>query len=403
MALPLKTEYAPRIFFEDVSSEPPQDVEQDSAGDFAGARAEIVRGSREVLDQLPRLMLLAERCDQKSVVEQIDYYISRPFQRKKIPCLVLLRSGKAPEEGLGGELLGAVLLYEFEIAGCRTGIFATDDKSGTRTVLGPPESYSRIVIAAMHALVARGAHVILVTYQEMSCDGECIAELMESGTQRHRMIWATQRREIRDRLLLEPTFAATLATFGKHTRRNLRYYRRKAEEEFGCEFVPDISGEVWGEPFCELLRQANPWIDYQVSRERLKCHLQSRLRFISGLRTADGRWLSCIAGRRVHGETMIDWQINRSGYPRASLSTVMRSYFLEHEVELGTKRLFFEEGTPHTMEFSFLKEGAVDLLLRRESARGFLTATVASRLLEKKSFLAMCLLKPELQWHRVRC
>jgi hypothetical protein len=100
---------------------------------------------------------------------------------------------------------------------------------------------------------------------------------------------------------------------------------------------------------------------------------------------------------------MIDWQINRSGYTRASLSTVMRSYFLEHEVGLGTKRLFFEEGTPHTMEFSFLKEGAVDLLLRRESARGFLTATVASRLLEKKSFLAMCLLKPELQWHRVRC
>jgi hypothetical protein len=54
------------------------------------------------------------------------------------------------------------------------------------------------------------------------------------------------------------------------------------------------------------------------------------------------------------------------------------------------------------MELSFLKEGAVDLVLRRESLRGFLTATVASRLLATKSFLALCLLKPELQWHRVR-
>src|SRR5260370_22984492 len=175
---------------------------------------------------------------------------------------------------MGGELLGALLLYEFEIAGCRTGIFATDDKSRSCTVLGPHESYSKIVITAMHALVARGAHVILVTYQEMSCDGECIAELMGSGTQRPRMIWATQRREIRDRLLLQPTFDATLATFGKHTRRNLRYYRRKAEEEFGCEFVPDITGEVWGEPFCELLRQSNPWIDYEAARGRFKWHFQ---------------------------------------------------------------------------------------------------------------------------------
>jgi hypothetical protein len=399
MAFPLRTEYVPSIVFEDVTSETPREIEQYSVGDFEGARAEIFRGNREVLEQLPLLMPLAERCDQQSVVEQIDYYISRPFQRKKMPCLVLLRGSKAPERG---EILGAVLLYEFEVAGRSTGVFATDDKSGTRTVLGPLASYSRIVIAAMHALVESGAHVILVTYQEMSCDGENIAELMGAGTQRHRMIWASQRREIRDRLLLQPTFDATLATFGKHTRRNLRYYRRKAEEEFGCEFIPDATDEVLEEPFYELLRNANPWIDYKTSWERLRWHLQARFRFISGLRTADGVWLSCIAGRRVHGETMIDWQINRDGYARASLSTVMRSYFLEHEIASGSRRLVFEEGTPHTMELSFLKEGAVDLVLRRESLRGFLTATVASRLLATKSFLALCLLKPELQWHRVR-
>jgi len=43
----------------------------------------------------------------------------------------------------------------------------------------------------------------------------------------------------------------------------------------------------------------------------------------------------------------------------------------------------------------------VDLILRRESTRGFLTAAIASRLLEKKSFLAMCLLNEDLEWHRV--
>jgi hypothetical protein len=79
----------------------------------------------------------------------------------------------------------------------------------------------------------------------------------------------------------------------------------------------------------------------------------------------------------------------------------MRSYFLENEVALGSRRLFFEDGTPHTMELSFLRDRVVHLILRRESTRGFLTAAIASRLLEKKSFLAMCLLNQDLEWHRV--
>jgi hypothetical protein len=402
MAFPLKTDCVLNTITipEGVSKEMPADVEQPSIGGFDEASAEVLRGHREVLDQLPLLMPLAEQWDQVAVIEQIDYYISRPFQRRKRPCLVLLRSSK-PEDRFAGEIFGAVLLYEFELGGRGTGIFATDDKSGTRTVLGPPASYRKLVIAAMHALVGKGAHVILISYQETSCDGESIAELMRFGPRGRRVIWANQTREMRDRLILQPSFEATLAEFGKHTRRNLRYYRRKAEEEFGCEFVPDITGEVFGKEFSELVLQANPSMDYEVVRGRLERHLSARFRFISGLRAADGRWLSCIAGRRVPGETVIDWQINHGGYARASLCTVMRSYFLENEVALGSRTVFFEEGTPHTMELSFEKDRVVDLILRRESSRGFLTAAIASRFLEKKSFLAMCLLNQDLEWHRV--
>jgi len=400
MAFPLKTEYVLNTIPEDVSKEIPAGVEQPSISGLYEASAVVFRGHREVLDQLPILMPLAEQWDQVAVVEQIDYYISRPFQRKKTPCLVLLRSSTQGER-VTGEILGAVLLYEFELGGRGTGIFATDDKSGTRTVLGPAASYRKIAIAAMHALAAKGAHVILLSYQETSCEGESIAELMRCGTQGRRVIWASQTRERRDRLILQPSFEATLAEFGKHTRRNLRYYRRKAEEQFGCEFVPDITSEVFGKEFSELLCHANPSMDYEAARGRLERHLSARFRFISGLRAADGRWLSCIAGRRVPGETVVDWQINHGEYARASLCTVMRSYFLENEVALGSRRLFFEEGTPHTMEFSFVRDRVVDLILRRESTRGFLTAAIASRLLEKKSFLAMCLLNQDLEWHRV--
>src|SRR5260370_18515413 len=110
-----------------------------------------------------------------------------------------------------------------------------------------------------------------------------MAKIMSCGTEGRGVMWAGQTRERRDRFILQPSFEATLAEFGKHTRRNLRYYRRKAEEEFGCEFVPDITGEVFGKEFSELVLQANPSMDYEAVRRRLERHLSARFPFISGL------------------------------------------------------------------------------------------------------------------------
>src|SRR6266702_7595705 len=131
MSSPLRLECIPSLVSDALNEAPQNDVEQHSQRVFEGVSATIFRGYREIVDQLPLLIQFAEQCSQRPVADQIDYYISRPFQREKTPCLVLLRSGPGDGEG---EIDGALLLYEFNIRGRGTGIFATYDKSGTRTV-----------------------------------------------------------------------------------------------------------------------------------------------------------------------------------------------------------------------------------------------------------------------------
>ena len=43
-----------------------------------------------------------------------------------------------------------------------------------------------------------------------------------------------------DYLPLEETFDKTLAKIGTRTRRNMRYYRKRAEAELGCVFLPVV-------------------------------------------------------------------------------------------------------------------------------------------------------------------
>ena len=51
--------------------------------------------------------------------------------------------------------------------------------------------------------------------------------------------------------------------------------------------------------------------------------------------------------------TVLHWQMNAAGYEKLSVGTAMRSYFLEHEVGRGAKKLIYYGGTPHSMGHSF--------------------------------------------------
>lgn len=66
--------------------------------------------------------------------------------------------------------------------------------------------------------------------------------------------------------------------------------------------------------------------------------------FAIGLRAKE-RWLSFLVGMRAGTSTYVLLQMNLNGYARYSLSTVLRSYFFEHEIARGQQELRFVNGT----------------------------------------------------------
>ena len=53
------------------------------------------------------------------------------------------------------QLCGAVLLYEYRVAGLATGVFATDDMIGVRTVIAPAEIRAEVAGRAIRSLSGR--------------------------------------------------------------------------------------------------------------------------------------------------------------------------------------------------------------------------------------------------------
>jgi hypothetical protein len=115
-----------------------------------------------------------------------------------------------------------------------------------------------------------------------------------------------------------------------------------------------------------------------------------------GIRDRDGRWLSVLGGRRHHGGTEILWQMNRDDLAAYSLSLVMRSYFIEHEISQGMTKLYMEGGSNHPLQFSFVNDKVTDLVAMRRSWSALLVRTVAKRLIKPDNDLALMLLDKSL-------
>jgi len=195
---------------------------------------------------------------------------------------------------------------------------------------------------------------------------------------------------------LEDTYDATLATFGKHTRRNLRASRRYAEAKLGYTFVADpvISKE-------ELIG-FNRVSAYPVSNELAAWRHDAlkllRDRLFLGIRGSNGEWLSIIGGRRQRNGTFVEWQMNRANMTSFSLGTLMRSHLLEHEVSRGSRRLYLVGGTSHSMKHAFGTEHFVDLVTLRRALPTILLRRLGSPLMLEETFLVKALADPKLKW-----
>lgn len=344
----------------------------------------VIRGSEAILRYREMLLSFSERCGQPGTMEDLTYFLSKPGLLKRVPSLFLVvnREHLKMEELRVEDLVGALFLYEYSLMGLGLRAFATNDRSGRGTMLALPFQRLKVAAIASRVLLDRGAHVMMLSFRVGSeavnrvtaegptmkpihGDKEDIREFQFLPSPRTTADWTQREREIPGYLALKESYDATLAGVGVKTRRNLRYYRRRAEAELGCTFVADV--EIGEAELKVLNRECMYPVADRVALWRFRTMKDLMEPVIVGVKDKDGRWLSLLGGRRYDGRMEILWQMNRDGLNAYSLSTVMRSYCIDQEVERGTKRLYLEGGTPHSLHHSFVREELMDLVVMRRS------------------------------------
>ncbi len=362
-------------------------------------RIRVVRGHTAVLELLPLLVDLSHRCAQPGTMEFLPYFLTVPYFGSKIPTLLLFSSDDTLRPA---NIQAAVLLFEYRCLGLPTRVFVSDDPTGERSVIAPTDLRPAFAIQACDLLIRRGASLVFLSLADLGRSADLAFHAPRTGSPARTptSLWTTDERVLTRSLPLQPTFEATLSQFGAHTRRNLRYYRRRATSELGSVFVPIVQ---ISEPDFHALNPKSAYpVPEHVVHWRFRSVHETPGALFAGVQAADGRWLSLIGGRRYAHTTAIDWQINQKGLEPFSLSTVMRSYLIEHEIAQGTRNLVFEGGTPHSMRHSFHPSRVTDLVVARQSRPTHLLRRLVPALLPEKNPLAAMLQDkdhPDRHWH----
>ena len=373
-----------------------------SKGDVRSIRRalHVVRGSEDILALREVLIEFSERCGQPGTMDDLSYFLSKPGLLKRIPFLFLIvkRPDLKVEELVADELVGALFVYEFSVLGFGIRAFATNDRSGRGTMLALPEDRLKVASEASRVLLDRGAHMIMLSFRPGSEDA-CKDEMSGvdfSASAGVRGEWTWRQREIPAYLPLEDTYEGTLAKIGTKTRRNLRYYHRRAESHLGCRVAAEV--EIGREEFLVFNRECMYPVPDYVALWRYDTLKKLGEPVLMGMKDRNGRWLGILGGRRHKDRMEVLWQMNRAGLSAYSLSTVMRSYCMENEIGRGMKRLYFEGGTAHSLNHSFVKEQLMDLVVVRKSVIAKVMKMMAKRTVSPDNELADVLKDPCTVW-----
>jgi hypothetical protein len=372
----------------------------EAAGTISAATLHTVRGCDSILRLQQVLADLSVKCGQPGVMDDVGYFLSKPGTLKRVPHLMLF--SKTPVLDLqrltADDLLGAVLLYRYMLLGCGIGMFSTNDRSGRGTLVAPAALRSTLAEMATRSLMDQGGLAVLISFRDGTGSPQAgldksqgmIASTVDDKNAR----WVWREREMADYLPLEETFDGTLGRIGTRTRRNMRYYRKRAETELGCVFLPLV--QIDKQEFLNFNRECMYAVPQKVASWRYESLKDIETPLFMGIKDTGGRWLSMLGGRRHDGGTEILWQMNRSGLSAYSLSIVMRSYFMEHEIAHGMTKLYMEGGTAHPMRFSFVNNKVTDLVVVRRSRFGVVVPALAQLFIKPDNDLALMLLDKSL-------
>ena len=235
----------------------------------------------------------------------------------------------------GDRLVGVVYTTEHYLHGIKSGYAVGGDYSGRGLLLCRPEHEAEVVKASIEEMAAQGIHSLhlrLLPRDE--------AKVVVAGMDMRYL----DARIPGDRLVLCSSFDEFLGTLGKHTRRNVRYYTRKATAA-GIEFVPSLTKEEYAAGIARLNKETRfPMDPARLARdERLMELHRGGQRF--GLCGPNGTLVGALCGFTQGSVFHVLRQFNDVNFERLSLSAVLRGYCIEHLIESGHTELRFIGGS----------------------------------------------------------
>lgn len=343
-------------------------------------RIEVLRGLRGIFRAQSMLRQLASTCGQQEAASDIHYYLAKPGLLSRTPALIVFWRRTTH----GEEIAATVLLFEYKVAGIPLGLYSSNDRSGRRTVISPPQDRLSMATLATEYLVEHGANCVMLCLRSSGVAPEPV-----HSDEPDDVSWMVRRREIPDYLPLGATYDETLAHIGKRTRTHMRYYRRRAEGLLHCVFHPEL--KINEDELLSFKRHCMYPVSDQVTAWRLRSLQQFERPILMGLTDGDGRLLSVLGGRRLGTESELLWQLNHRDLDGQSLSLAMRTYLIENEIAQGATRLYLDGGSSHSLCHSFARAVVTDFAAVRRTPLSSLARKIARSMIPRDNELARLL------------
>ena len=322
---------------------------------------DLLIGVEQILSMKQELDQLRLRCHQQDdITTDIDYFLACKDPQNRRPVVVVFRAES--------ELVAAAFFHQVCFAGVGSGLACAGDPMGDGLLIAPLQEREVFLRCAIEELVNVQKKFHTVRLRAKTSRTALLVDFETSGL-RSKFI----ERTVQHRLVLAETYEEMLASFGLRTRRSLRAKRRQLETKLRPDFLPGIAPEQAFEAMCYLRSRSSMPARSTWYFEGLRKMLHTREdAFAMGLRAKDGTWLSILSGWRRNGTTYIDVQLNHSTFMRESLSAVMRSFLLEHEISVGQKYIVFVGGCSALLErYCSPREAFADLVVSRSSISGW--------------------------------
>ncbi len=261
-----------------------------------------------------------------------DYFLPR-VGSSRVPRVVACYEG--------GKLMGVLYAEELRICGVRTGWAFGGDFMGRGLVLAAPEREAEVVAIATEHLLSNGIHALRFTWRASGHEMLPVLAIQKSKVQ----VWCkSEYKDEGDWLRLAPSYEEFLTRLGSHTRRNLRYYRRKAEAQ-GYTYVPSLLPQEYHAAIVRL----NDVADYPTHPgrnqrdDRFFEHFPNHI--LAGLRGPDGHLVSVIGAVRSGTHLHVLTQLNDESLRKLSISLVLRGYLIEDLIRDSFTSIHFVNGT----------------------------------------------------------